>query len=82
MVQVKLWGSLRALAEDQDVLELEGVKTLKDVRDTLAQRFPRLKPQIDRGVSFAVDGVVYRDDWFQPVDQAKEVVMLPRVVGG
>ncbi len=82
MVQVKLWGSLRALAEDQDVLELEDAKTLKDVRDALSQRYPGLKPQIDRGVSFAVDGVVYRDNWFQPVDEASEVVMLPRMVGG
>ncbi|MDU8945257.1 MoaD/ThiS family protein [Ovoidimarina sediminis] len=81
MIRVKLWGSLRSLADDQDEVEIDA-RTLKDVRDALSSRFPRLKPQIDRGVSFAVDGLIYRDDWLLDVTKANEIVMMPRMVGG
>lgn len=81
MVTVQIWGSLRALADGEDTVEVEA-RTLKDVRDALSVRFPRLKPQIDRGVSFAVDGLIYRDNWLLDVTEAREVVMMPRMVGG
>ena len=80
-VRVKLWGSLRSLAGDREVLEVEA-KTLKDVIDAVLAEAPALQPQIDRGVSFSVDGLVYRDSWFVPIEDANEIVMMPRMVGG
>ena len=81
MVKVKLWGSLRSLADDRETLEVEA-GTLKELVDRIVAEVPALEPQIERGVSFSVDGLVYRDSWFVPVDETQEIVMMPRMVGG
>ena len=61
MVQVKLWGSLRSLAGDREIVEVEA-ETLKDVIDGIVAEVP--------------------DSWFVPIGDAKEIVMMPRMVGG
>ena len=81
MVRVKLWGSLRSLAGDREVLELEA-RTLKEVLDAIARDVPALQPELERGISFAVDGEIYRDSWFVPIDAANEIVLMPRMTGG
>ncbi|SEK32068.1 Molybdopterin converting factor, small subunit [Roseovarius nanhaiticus] len=81
MVQVKLWGSLRDLAEGQEVVEVEA-SNFKELLDALAAKHPALKPQIDRGVSLAVDGLVYRNSWFTEVKPDSEVVLMPYMKGG
>ena len=81
MVQVKLWGSLRALADDQEMVEVEA-RNFKELLDKLSEQCPALKPQIKRGVSLALDGVIYRDAWFTPISDENEVVLMPYMVGG
>ena len=81
MVKVKLWGSLRSLADDHEWVEVEA-STFKDVLDQLILKHPSLEPQIKRGVSFALDGVIYRDAWFTKVSDENELVLMPYMVGG
>ena len=81
MVQVKLWGSLRDLAEGHETVEVEA-SNFKELLDALAAKHPALKPQIDRGVSLAVDGLVYRNSWFTEVKPDSEVVLMPYMKGG
>ena len=81
MVQVKLWGSLRDLAEGHETVEVEA-SNFKELLDPLAAKHPALKPQIDRGVSLAVDGLVYRNSWFTEVKPDSEVVLMPYMKGG
>jgi molybdopterin converting factor small subunit len=81
MVQVKLWGSLRSLADGQAVVEVEA-RNFKELLDQLVELHPALEPQIKRGVSLALDGVIYRDAWFTPLSEKNEIVLLPYMVGG
>ena len=81
MVAVKLWGSLREHADGQDVVEVEA-SNFKELLDALATEYPGLKPQIDRGVSLAIDGRVYRNSWFTEVKPDSEVVLMPYMKGG
>ncbi len=81
MVSVKLWGSLRDLAEGHETVEVEA-SNFKELLDALAAKHPALKPQIDRGVSLAVDGLVYRNSWFTEVKPDSEVVLMPYMKGG
>lgn len=81
MVKVRLWGTLRQWTDGQQEVEVEG-RTFKEVLDSLSAAYPGLEPQIKRGVSLAVDGVIYRDAWFQPVDPGAEVVLMPFMKGG
>lgn len=81
MVQVRIWGSLAAATDDQTVVEVEA-GTLRELLDALAEKYPGLEPQLDRGVSVAIDGRVYNDSWATPIREDSEVVLLARLKGG
>ena len=81
MIRVKLWGSLRQLTDGQAEVEVEA-KTFKEVLDRLCETYPGLTPQIRRGVSMALDGVIYREAWFQEIKPGSEVVLMPFMQGG
>jgi molybdopterin converting factor small subunit len=81
MVKVKLWGSLRDLADGQDIVEVDA-SNFKQLLDQLEVRYPALGPQIKRGVSLSLDGVIYREAWFTKISEENEVVLMPYMVGG
>jgi len=81
MVTVTIWGSLRAFTEGRATLEVEAA-SFKQLLDRLAQDYPGLAPQITRGVSLAVDGLIYREAWFTAINPESEVVLMPYMTGG
>lgn len=81
MVQVRIWGSLAAATDDQTEVEIDA-STLRELLDGLAKAYPAIRPQLDRGVSVAIDGKVYNDSWFTPIHEDSEVVLLARLKGG
>jgi len=81
MVKVKLWGSLRSFADGQDIVEVEA-SNFKELLDQLVLKHPGLAPQIKRGVSMALDGVIYREAWFTKISDENEIVLMPYMVGG
>ena len=81
MVKVKVWGSLAAATENQTEVNIEA-RTLRELLNGLAARYPAIRPQLDRGVSVAIDGRIYNDSWFTPIREDSEVVLLARLKGG
>ena len=81
MVKVKLWGSLRDLADGQEVVEVDA-KNFKQLLDQLQTTYPALGPQIERGVSMALDGVIYKEAWFTEISDENEIVLMPYMTGG
>lgn len=81
MVKVRVWGSLTAATDGQSEVDIDATN-LRELLDGLAETYPALKPQLDRGISVAIDGKVYNDSWFTPIDQDSEVVLLARLKGG
>lgn len=81
MVRVRLWGSLSAVLDGQTEVEIEA-GTLRELLDRLAEDYPALQPQLDRGISVAIDGRIYNDSWFTPINPDSEVVLLARLKGG
>lgn len=81
MVQVTIWGSLRSATDGEASVEVDAAN-FKDVLNQLSQKYPGLKPQIDSGVSLAIDGRIYREAWFTPVKPDSEVILMPLMVGG
>jgi molybdopterin converting factor small subunit len=81
MVAVTLWGSLRRFADGQAQVQIEA-RNFKELLDRLAETYPGLKPQIDRGVSLALDGRIYREAWFTEIRPDSEVVLMPYMTGG
>jgi molybdopterin converting factor small subunit len=81
VVKVVLWGSLRPHAGGQQAVEISAA-TIRELLSNLGETYPGLRPQLQRGIAVAVDGVVYRDDWQQPIGPESEVILLPRLQGG
>ncbi|MFC2966698.1 MoaD/ThiS family protein [Acidimangrovimonas pyrenivorans] len=81
MVKVAIWGSLRHATDGQAEVEVEA-RNFKELLDKLSADYPGLKPQIERGVSLALDGRIYREAWFTPIKPDSEVVLMPYMKGG
>ena len=80
MVKVRIWGSLAEIT-GSDTVCVDGENFL-ELLNNLKLSYPGLQPQIDRGVSLAIDGKIYKESWFTPVYQDSEVVLMPLMVGG
>ena len=50
--------------------------------DVGGARFPDMAEEVDNGVAVAIDGVIYRDDWTQPIPRDAQVSVMPRIAGG
>ena len=81
MVKVAIWQSLRRDTGGRAVVEAEADNVGELLAD-LKRRYPGLRPQIERGVSVSVDGVLYSNSWLAEINPQSEVVLLPRLVGG
>ncbi len=81
MVTVNLWGSLKALAGGRDSIDVEA-QTIRQMFRALGEQEPGLVPVLETGITVAIDGQIYRDDWFKEVDDDSEVYLLPRMEGG
>ncbi len=81
MVSVVVWGSLKPYTGGRARVEIEA-ENVRDLLARLGDAYPGLQPQLKRGISVAVDGVIFRDGWLQPLKPDSEVCLLPRMVGG
>ncbi|MGO4917289.1 MoaD/ThiS family protein [Pseudogemmobacter sp. W21_MBD1_M6] len=81
MVKVTIWGSLRSATDGQGEVDVDA-SNFKELLDRLATQYPGLKPQIERGVSLALDGKIYREAWFTEIGPESEVVLMPYMTGG
>jgi molybdopterin converting factor small subunit len=81
MVKVLLWGSLRQATDGLTEVEVEAA-TFKQLLDRLGAAYPGLQPQIKRGVSMSLNGVIYREAWFAEIPPDSEVVLMPYMTGG
>lgn len=81
MVAVTIWGSMRAFTDGRAQVEVEA-RNFKELLERLGEQYPGLKPQIQRGVSLALDGRIYREAWFTEIGPDSEVVLMPYMTGG
>lgn len=81
MVKVAVWGSLKALVDDQSEIEVEA-RDIRELFKVIGSKYPGLQPQLNRGIAVSIDGVIYRDTWSQKLPEDSEIVLLPRIAGG
>ena len=48
----------------------------------LGALYPRLAPVLETGFAVAIDGEVMEDALLQRIDDAKEIVLVPKMEGG
>jgi molybdopterin synthase sulfur carrier subunit len=81
MVKVIVWGSLKTATNNRAEVEIEA-SDIRELLARLAEQYPGLKPQIDRGVSVSIDGLIYSTTRVAKIQPDSEVVLLPRLTGG
>jgi molybdopterin converting factor small subunit len=81
VVKVTIWGSLRSATDGRAEVEVEA-GNFKELLDRLSQDYPGLRPQIERGVSLALNGKIYREAWFTEIGPDSEVILMPYMKGG
>ena len=81
MVQVTLWGSLKAAAGGTERVEVEAAN-IRQLLEALRAAHPGLDPVIEKGVAVSVDGEIHQNAWFVPIAPDSEVYVLPYMEGG
>jgi sulfur-carrier protein len=80
-VTVGLFGALRAHADGAEAVQVEA-RTIHQMLEALARRYPGMAPQLERGVSVSIDGRIYTESLLERIGPENEVMLLPRVAGG
>ena len=81
MVHVRLGGPLMSQAGGITEFEIEAT-TIRDLLARLGERYPQLQPMLEKGVSIAVDGTIYRGSTLAAIPDGSEVFLLPALTGG
>jgi len=81
MVRVRLGGTLKAAAGGRTEFEVEAAN-VREMMDRLGDKFPQLRPVLERGLAIAIDGQIYRNAWLQPINENSEIYLLPPMAGG
>jgi len=81
MPEVRLFGSLRDAVDGAESVRVDGA-TIRELLQSLGREYPRMRERIGQGIAVSIDGVIYRDDWDQPIPEDAEVGLLLRIAGG
>ena len=81
MAHVTLVGNLRQFTGGVTELEIEAA-SVRQLFVRLGERFPELAPHLEQGLAVAIDGQIYQDALFEPIDADAEVQILPQIAGG
>ncbi|MHA1553728.1 MAG: MoaD/ThiS family protein [Alphaproteobacteria bacterium] len=81
MATVVLTGPLKDLAGGQEQINVEAANVHQLLR-ILGERYPALKPRLEKGLAVAIDGEVYQNAWLQPIPEDSEVHLLAPLAGG
>lgn len=79
--RVHLWGALRPAAGGAEFVDIDSA-TIRELLRKLEEQYPLMHPFIEQGISVAIDGTVYQDDWGKAIPEDAEVYLLPRIEGG
>ncbi len=81
MARITLSSSLAPFTEG--VLELElDVANVRQLFQTLGERYPELRPHLEAGIAVAIDNEIYQDALLQPIARDSEVILIPKIAGG
>mgnify|MGYP006243838693 FL=1 len=80
-VNVYLWTSLKKFTNEEDILSIEA-KSIGELVGVLERDFPGLKPFIDSGISFAVNGELSNPNSNEPLPDGAEIYLMQKLKGG
>ncbi len=75
---VKLTGEFATLTGKREV-EIYGPTNIKTLLSALDNAYPNYGWN---NSNVAINGVMYSDTWFQPINESDEIVIMPPIEGG
>jgi len=81
MVQVSISGSFRRAMLGAESVEIEA-ETINELLKRLVVQFPLVEPLLKSGIAVAINGEIYRDNWYVTIPPNAEVFLMPRIEGG
>jgi molybdopterin converting factor small subunit len=81
MAHVTLIGNLRQFTGGVTELDLEAAN-VRQLFAKLGEKYPELAPHLETGSAVAIDGQIYQDALFAPIQDDSEVFLLPQIAGG
>jgi molybdopterin converting factor small subunit len=81
LARVFLNGTLKQFAGGTAEVEVD-VADVRQLLRALGERFPALAPHLDSGYAIAIDGEIFQDAWFAPIQPHSEVHLVPAIRGG
>ena len=80
MARVHLPSGLTSFTRGVTTLDIDATRVV-DLMAALVERFPELASQLDE-MAVAIDGEIYQQPGYQPLNGASEVHLVPRIAGG
>ena len=80
-VNVYLWASLKKFTNDKDILTIEAT-TIGELVSVLRRAFPGLKPFLDSGISFAINGELSNPNSNESIPDEAEIYIMQKLKGG
>jgi len=81
LARVTLCSSLAPFTGGVLGLELDAAN-VRQLFQTLGERYPELRAQLEAGLAVAIDGEIYQDALLQPIARDSEVILITKIAGG
>lgn len=81
MAHVVLIGNLRQYTGGVTEVEV-AASNIRQLLQRLGEQFPELAPHLEEGIAVAIDGQIYQDTVFQPIEPTSDVHVMPQIAGG
>jgi molybdopterin synthase sulfur carrier subunit len=81
LARVVLSGTLKQLAGGESDIEVEA-RDVRQLLRALGERYPQLALHLESGYAIAIDGEIFQDAWFAPIQPDSEVHLVPAIRGG
>ena len=80
-MRISVVGALRIDVDGAAEIEIDA-DTIYELLSRVAEKYPAMQANIDRGIAVAINGTIFRDDWTQKILPDADVCLLPRISGG
>lgn len=81
MAKVVLSSALAPYTDGVLALALE-VVNVRQLFQSLGERYPDLREHLETGIAVAIDNEIYQDALLQPIGRDSEVILITKIAGG
>ena len=82
MAHVTITAALARYTHGKTEFEYPNVATIKQLIRAFSEEFPEIKPHLEEGAAFAIDGQLFQESLLEPIQPDSEVHILPQIGGG